>query len=228
MWIKDRIRRLFRLRFAVLYPLALYPFFFAQIDRRSMVSGGIILMLGMFIRLWSNGYAIKMGKLTVSGPYAYVRNPLYVGTLLMVLGLVTMAQVFWAGAVSLAVMGLAYRRTVCQEEKMLGDKFGRLYAEYKARVPAMLPAIRPYTNGEKWPFSFERLWESREHKVVLWVFVAVIGLYLRQRIFVEHSAWSGKYQALAVLAACMVFMDIAGEAVRNHFRGVRKFVPESR
>lgn len=62
-----------------------------------MLYGCCIVAAGLLIRSWANGYAIKMDKLTTSGPYAFVRHPLYAGTLLMLIGFTVILNSHWWG-----------------------------------------------------------------------------------------------------------------------------------
>jgi protein-S-isoprenylcysteine O-methyltransferase Ste14 len=210
-----RIKRLFRLRFAVLYPLGAYLVFFTTPDDRSTLAGVSVMAAGMFMRLWSNGYAIKLDKLTTSGPYAFVRNPLYLGTALILLGLVLMLKVFLIGLIFFALIVAAYIRTIRNEEKMLSDKFGAAYLDYRAKVPAMWPTFCPYAAGEKWPFSFERLWYSREHKVVIWMSIIVIAFHLKEEFMVEGEKADVKILVLIIAACLLGLLDVTGEYVRS-------------
>jgi protein-S-isoprenylcysteine O-methyltransferase Ste14 len=209
-----RIQRLFRLRFAVLYPLGVYLVFFTIPDDRSTVLGVPVMAVGMFMRLWSNGYAIKLDKLTTSGPYAFVRNPLYLGTALILLGLVLMLKVFLIGLIFFAVIIAAYVRTIRNEEKMLADKFGKAYLDYRSRVPAMWPTFCPYAAGEKWPFSLERLWHSREHKVVIWMSIIAVAFHLKEEFLVEGEKADMKIIALIITACVLGLLDVLGEYIR--------------
>ncbi|MFH0753319.1 MAG: isoprenylcysteine carboxylmethyltransferase family protein [Candidatus Omnitrophota bacterium] len=212
--ILARLKRLFRLRFAVLYPLAVYLVFFTVPTDASMRAGAVFMVAGMFMRLWSNGYAIKLDKLTTSGPYAYVRNPLYVGTGLILVGVVVMLQVLWLGLAALVVMGFVYKRTILNEQKMLTDKFGTDFLDYCARVPAMWPAWRPYPKGEKWPFSVQRIWASREHKVVLWMAILVIGFYVKREFLIDGGRADAKIIFLVALACVFGLIDLLSEYIR--------------
>ena len=210
-----RIQRLARLRFAVLYPLAVYLLFFAVPgSRRWTLAGGAIMAAGMFMRLWSNGYAIKLDKLTTSGPYALVRNPLYLGTGLILLGLLVMLKAFWVGIIAFAAITAAYTRTIRNEEKMLTDKFGAAYLAYRAKVPAMWPTLCLYAAGEKWPFSMDRLWHSREHKVVLWGGIIVIGFHIKKALMISGGHMDAKIAVLAAVACVLGLLDAAGEYIR--------------
>ena len=219
--VPERYQRIFRLRFAVLYPLGAYLVFFAMPDDRSLRLGTAFIVVGVLMRLWSNGYAIKLDKLTTSGPYALVRNPLYLGTGLILLGLVLMLKASWIGLAALVMVAVAYTRTIRNEERMLADKFGAAYLDYRARVPAMWPAWRPYAGGEKWPFSFERLWQSREHKVFLWVSIIVIGFHLKEELLAEGEPVDTKIVWLVVAACVLGLLDLLGEYIRSRGRKAR-------
>jgi|GEM_PF-119930 len=207
-------QRYFRLRFAVLYPLGAYLVLFATPDDRSMRAGVLIMIAGLFMRLWSNGYAIKLDKLTTSGPYAFIRNPLYLGTGLIILGVVVMLKSFWVGLIAFAAIAAAYTRTIRKEEKMLTDKFGAAYLDYRAKVPAMWPTWHRYAAGEKWPFSFLRLWLSREHKLFLWVSIIVIGFHLKEEFMAEGESVDAKIVGLIIAACVLGLLDVVGEYVR--------------
>src|SRR5208282_1280274 len=88
MDITHRLQRSFKPRFAVIYPFGFFVLFFCSLNEASLRAGIGYIIAGALIRLWSNGYAIKNEKLTTSGPYAFVRNPLYLGTFLMAIGFV--------------------------------------------------------------------------------------------------------------------------------------------
>jgi protein-S-isoprenylcysteine O-methyltransferase Ste14 len=217
-----RIKRLFRLRFAVLYPLGIYLAVFAVPDDTFTPWGLMIMAAGMGMRLWSNGYAIKMDKLTTAGPYAFVRNPLYVGTALIVLGAMVMFKLFITGTIFFVFVALAYTRTIRSEEKMLAEKFGAAYLDYRAKVPAMWPALRPYTAGEKWPFSGGRLWFSREHKVALWVGILAIGFHVKKEFMTDGVRWDAKIMGYAAAAALLLAIDLTGEYFRSRQKKMRE------
>ena len=215
-YISKRIKRLLRLRFAVLYPMGLYLAVFTVPEGRFAVVGLALMLAGMAVRVWSNGYAIKLDRLTTSGPYAFVRNPLYLGTALIILGAVVLLGIFILGTIFFAIMAAVYTRTIRNEQKMLTDKFGAAYLDYLAKVPAMWPALTPYKAGEKWPFCWQRVWFSREHKVFIWAVVIVIGFYIKQECM--NVGFSGKVAALAALAAGFGLLDLLGELIRSRLK----------
>lgn len=208
MDLKHRIQRSFKPRFAIVYPFGIFIAIFSTLDENSLRTGIGYIIAGMLIRLWSNGYAIKNDKLTTSGPYAFVRNPLYLGTFLIALGFVIVLKTSWVGAIFMAALGFMYYRTVKDEQGMLTAKFGDSYRDYCQKVPAMIPCLIPYTQGEKWPFNLQRLINSKEHKVVFWLTIILIAFHLKTRLFVEAKAMTLKSWLLVLLAVILIGADI--------------------
>jgi len=214
----DRLHRLFKFRFAILYPVGVYVAVFCVSDDQSLWQGGLIMLAGMAIRVWANSYAIKMDRLTTSGPYAFVRNPLYVGTALIVVGIVVLLRIYLLGALFLAIMAFVYRRTIKEEQRMLTEKFGDAFRDYMKNVPAMFPRLTPYPKGEKWPPSWQRLFESREHKVVIWMVVLVIAFHLKEEHFVEKELLDAKMVALIVGACLLGLVDLFADLFRHNIK----------
>lgn len=215
MNIKDRIKRLFRLRFAILYPLAVYVAFTARATGESIGLGLCFIVPGVLLRLWSNSYAVKTEKLTTCGPYAFVRNPLYLGTLLILLGVVFLVQIYWVGSAALLAFTFAYIRTIGQEETLLEGMYGEDYRAYRKNVPSFIPRFTPYNAGERWPFSLERLLRSKEHKIFIWIGIGIIGLYLKELLLVEKLAFDRRMLILIIDALVLASLDLA-EEFRRH------------
>lgn len=215
---KKRLRRWFKLRFAVVYPLCIWAVFSANTSDDSIMLGIWFMFAGMGIRVWSNGYAVKLDKLTVSGPYALVRNPLYVGTGLIFVGFVMMLQLYIVGAAFLLAALFIYRKTIREEEQMLEDKFHEAYVDYKTAVPALIPRFALYGGGEKWPFSWYRLWKSQEYKVVLWGIFIVIAFHLKEELVLEREVIDAKILMFMGFAVMIGMLDIVGEVFRKRHK----------
>lgn len=169
------------------------------------------ILAGLLIRLWSNGYAIKNDKLTTSGPYAFVRNPLYLGTFLISIGFAFMLNMGWLGVVFICALALVYYKTIQSEQGMLLEKFGSSYTDYQKKVPAMVPSLNPYALGEKWPFSLKRLIDSKEHKPLFWVIILMIAFHLKTRILLEHKDMSPKSYFLVAVVVSLILLDVLYE-----------------
>ncbi len=224
MDLEHRLKRSFKPRFAVMYPFGIFVVLFGYCDDASIRAGIGYIIAGLLIRLWSNGYAIKNDKLTTSGPYAFVRNPLYLGTFLIAFGFTVVLKMFFnaqmpqmniAGALFLGGLTFMYYKTIQSEQGMLLAKFGEDYRKYIAKVPAMIPTLIPYAEGNKWPFSLQRLIDSKEHKPLFWVIILVIIFHLKSRLLIEHKAMTEKTWMLIALAVVFILLDIVYELNKN-------------
>ena len=105
--------------------------------------GGIVFGAGVCLRIWSQmhiHHRLRVHKiLTTSGPYAYIRNPLYVANMLMLTGAVFMSELFWFVPFMLFYSAIVYSFVVRYEEAKLIKQYGALYADYFNRVPRWFP-----------------------------------------------------------------------------------------
>lgn len=109
-----------------------------------------LINLGLLVRVWAIGYAggatrsykLRAARLVTVGPYAYVRNPIYLGNLLIGLGIVFVSGSWVALAVLAIVFSIEYGAIVSLEEEFLTRTFGDAYREYAGRVPRWLPRLR--------------------------------------------------------------------------------------
>jgi len=131
----------------------LIVFVFAWLSRptvESMLWGVPVSLLGLALRAWAAGCVAKNQQLATGGPYAYTRNPLYVGTLLVAAGLAISARNIWLAALFAAVFLFVYLPVIQNEEQHLRKLFPE-YASYAERVPALLPKFtKSGTGGFRW------------------------------------------------------------------------------
>jgi len=107
--------------------------------------GGVAFAAGLFIRLWSQTHLryrlhIKT-TLTRTGPYAYVRNPIYIGNTFILVGACLLAEMFWFAPIQLLYCAIIYSLVVRYEEAHLAEKYGVAYLDYVKRVPRWLPKL---------------------------------------------------------------------------------------
>lgn len=209
--------RWFKLRFAILYPFGVWAIISGYSTDESIMRSIWFILPGLAVRTWANCYAIKMEKLTTSGPYAYVRHPLYSGSFLILVGLLVMLNVnlFISLVCMLVVVGIVYKATIQKEEAMLLEKFGHEYAEYRQAVSAFLPRILPFRGGHKWGPSIERYFKSQEYKLVIWMIILMILFHLKHEFFVEHETVDLKILVLMATAFLLGMFDLAGEFIRK-------------
>jgi len=160
--IARRIRVPLGFGFAVLY------FWLARPTGRFIALGAILIVPGLVIRALASGHVRKNEALATSGPYAYTRNPLYLGSLLMGVGFAVAARSWWVGVVLVAMFFAIYLPVIRDEEKFLRQKFPE-FEEYARRVPRIFPRIGPHPPPADAPagFSSDLYWKHREYNALL-------------------------------------------------------------
>ena len=122
---------------------------------------------GLWLRAYAAGYVRKNEELTTSGPYAYTRNPLYLGSLLITLGFGEASGSWWLVALLAGLFAAIYIPTIQGEEEYLRAHFPA-FAVYKARVPRLLPRLTPAPKlGGAGAFSRERYLHHREYNALM-------------------------------------------------------------
>jgi protein-S-isoprenylcysteine O-methyltransferase Ste14 len=115
---------------------------FSNPTAQSLAFGIPISLAGLALRAWAAGCLAKNRELATGGPYAYTRNPLYVGTLLVAAGLVVASRSIGLGVLFALVFFLVYLPVIQNEEQHL-RRLVPEYADYAARVPALWPRLTP-------------------------------------------------------------------------------------
>jgi protein-S-isoprenylcysteine O-methyltransferase Ste14 len=138
----------------------------------SLAIGLPVAALGLALRAWAAGHLEKNRALAESGPYAYVRNPLYIGTLAVAAGFVLASRQWVLGLLFAAVFVLIYLPVVELEEQHLRALFPE-YAEYARRVPRLWPRLMG--NSSK-PFSFATYLRNQEYQALAGFLIGVAVL----------------------------------------------------
>ena len=112
----------------------------------SILAGSAIILPGVILRALASGHIRKNAELATAGPYAYTRNPLYLGSVLIALGFIVAARNWWIGAGAAAMFLFIYVPVIRAEEAYLRSTFPE-YAGYAGRVPRLLPRLTPYRAG---------------------------------------------------------------------------------
>lgn len=111
---------------------------FSRPSFTSLLAGLPVSITGLVLRGWAAGHLAKNEQLATAGPYAFTRNPLYLGTLLVAAGLVIAARSLGLGLLFAIVFVLVYVPVIELEEQHLHSLFPG-YARYGARVPMLVP-----------------------------------------------------------------------------------------
>src|SRR5258706_13851382 len=127
---------------------ALLYFWLARPSWRSVMLGTFVVAPGLIIRALASGHVRKNEALATSGPYAYTRNPLYLGSLLMGVGFAVAARSWWVG-IALVLMFIAiYLPVIRDEEAFLRRTFPE-FDEYARRVPGVVPRLTSHSTKQK-------------------------------------------------------------------------------
>ena len=166
--------------FTLVIPLAMVT---AARPRPDWLPAGIALCLaGEVVRVWAAGHLIKGTQLITSGPFAHLRHPLYLGSLLITTGYCVLTGLWISFPVVWALYGLFFLSAMFSEERVLEAAFGAKYRTYKARTPLLVPRLSPFP-GAPGRFSYHRFKTNREPRVALGV-VIVVALFLVRHVSV--------------------------------------------
>lgn len=173
----------FKIRSFTPIPFIFAMLYFAKPTWQMTTFGIFVLTLGECLRIWAVGYAGATTRartlgaaraLVTTGPYGYVRNPLYLGNFLISFGVCLVANVYWLLPVLVVGYMLQYLPIVTVEEGYLLEACGAVYQAYQAKVPRFLPRLQPYPHPSAHDFSWVRAIKSE--KRTLTAIVSVLGL----------------------------------------------------
>jgi protein-S-isoprenylcysteine O-methyltransferase Ste14 len=131
----------------------------------SLALGLPIALLGLAARAWAAGCLYKDHELAIVGPYAYTRNPLYLGTLVVAAGLAIAARSIWLGLLFAVVFAFVYLPAIELEQQHLGDLFPE-YPAYAARVPMIIPRLARSKQTSQ-AFRWAQYKKNREYQAAL-------------------------------------------------------------
>ena len=135
-WTWNRIAR--RIRVPMGFVFAAFYLGRAHPTWRSIAIGVAIACIGLVVRALAAGHVKKDRELVTTGPYAYVRNPLYLGSILLGIGFTVAARDIWIGVFLVVYFVLIYVPVIRGEQAYLRKVFAG-YDDYKRRVPSLLP-----------------------------------------------------------------------------------------
>lgn len=172
-----------RIRVPLGFLFAAFFLWRARPESWSLAVGSLVALSGVWIRAISSGHVKKNEELATSGPYAYTRNPLYFGSIVIAAGF-ALSALRWEIAAALVLMFAAIYIPVIQgEEQFLNQHFAD-YPEYCARVPRLFPRLGAGSEGQS-HFSRELYLKHREYNALLGT-LAVIAALVAKRIWMAY------------------------------------------
>jgi protein-S-isoprenylcysteine O-methyltransferase Ste14 len=176
----SRIAR--RIRVPLGFVFAMLYFWLARPTWRFIALGAVLIVPGLLIRALASGHVRKNEMLAMSGPYAYTRNPLYLGSLLMGVGFAVAARSWWVGVVLVVMFFAIYLPVIRDEESFLRKKFPE-FEEYARRVPRMFPRIMPFRSDEGGgAFSLDLYLRHREYNALIGCVLLAGALVLKMTV----------------------------------------------
>jgi protein-S-isoprenylcysteine O-methyltransferase Ste14 len=155
----------------VVFLLLMHP------SARSLWIGGAIALAGALLRLWAAGHIEKGRVLTQGGPYAFTRNPLYLGSFFMALGVIIAGQSYWLLLAFGVFFAAFYYPVMRAEEQELLNGYGDKFLEYSGRVPLFFPGFRRKGYAPS-TFQWSRVIQNREHRTIAGLIMAEAILIL--------------------------------------------------
>jgi protein-S-isoprenylcysteine O-methyltransferase Ste14 len=166
------------------YLLAVVVLLLARPTPHSVLFGAVIGFPGLVIRAYAAGYLHKQEVLTMTGPYAYTRNPLYLGSSILALGAAIAMHSRWAAAILLIYFALVYSFVMRREELELRTKHGSAFDAYAPSVPLFFPRLtRKAAGAEGGAFSWAQFKKNHEYEAAFGfvLFLVVLAVIWRLR-----------------------------------------------
>ncbi|NWF93234.1 MAG: isoprenylcysteine carboxylmethyltransferase family protein [Syntrophaceae bacterium] len=164
-----------KMRKVPLFIAAILLVIFARPNPPGMLIGIILISIGEGIRIWAAGHLQKNERLTVTGPYAYVKNPLYIGSILITAGFCILADNIYILAIATFMFCFHY---IPYKKRVEGDRlkkiFGERFEDYDQKVPDYIPRLTPYSN-EKASWRLKNFVENSEEGIL---FLNLMGILL--------------------------------------------------
>ncbi len=169
-------------------PLALVFFVLARPTPVTLGLGSLMALVGLFIRARTAGYLRKNTELAIGGPYAWTRNPLYLGSLLMACGFMVAGRSLLAGVLGVTYFGAFYATAIVREEAKLRARFGAAFEAYAARVPRLWPRWHAAAGGLDTRFSWALYRRNHEYWAAIGFAVGVALLWLKMQhgVLADH------------------------------------------
>ena len=190
-------------------------------------AGAALILAGAALHLFSKGCLRQDLELTTSGPYRWVRNPFYLASFVIELGLCAVIARWWITALWAPLWLWIYRRTIAREETGLRELFGESYVRYAARVPRFFPVRKPpaaLAEGPLFSWHNENLTAGREYARLVRILYAPLLVWACSELVRDGVAFVTRIRGFEVggllLLAGMVVLE---QALLRNRRERRRF-----
>jgi Phospholipid methyltransferase len=185
--VTDRAGFFARWRVRLGYPLAIAILWLARPTPRDIVIGGLLGALGLTLRAVAAGYLHKQETLTITGPYAYTRNPLYFGSAILALGAGIATHSWIAATLLLVYFAVFYSIVMRREEGELLGGHGVAFEAYARAVPLFFPRVTAakMTNvsaDSAGAFSYAQYKKNHEWQATLGFVLLLVALLVLWRL----------------------------------------------
>jgi protein-S-isoprenylcysteine O-methyltransferase Ste14 len=165
-----------RIRVPLGFVFAAVYLWLARPDWSSIGIGAAIALAGVAVRAAASGHVRKNERLTITGPYAYTRNPLYLGSVIIAVGFAAAARSWWVAAVLVVMFAAIYVPVIRAEEAFLRSRFPE-FNDYARRVPRLFPRVGKGDAGEG--FSRELYLQHREYNALIGTLAMLAALIVK-------------------------------------------------
>ena len=163
------IRRIARLRVPLGFVFGIVALWLAQPTPQTLAWGAVVAIAGELVRIWAAGHLEKGREVTRSGPYHWMPHPLYVGSIVLALGVVMAAGSAVVAVIAAVYLGTTLTAAIRSEEAFLRQTFGDTYDRYRESRAEPMPRR----------FSVERVMRNREYRAVCGLFAGLALLALK-------------------------------------------------
>lgn len=170
-----------RVRVSLGFAFAMLYFWLAKPTVQSLWIGAALVIPGVLIRALASGQLQKNEQLATAGPYAYTRNPLYLGSLILSIGFALISRSWWIVAGIVLLFFAIYLPVIRAEEAFLRERFPQ-FEDYAREVPRLFPRLTPSNRGGG-GFSWDLYRKHREYNAALGAAAMLAALVAKMLIW---------------------------------------------
>lgn len=174
--LKLRYHESSRQWFAVLFVLLVS--LLGETTQLLFIVGTVIAAVGAAIRLWASGHVKKNKVLATDGPYAYVRHPLYVGNILLLVGFSVASGLWWSYLLMALLLWFYYPPAISYEDNKLHTLFGEQWENWSRDIHALIPSFKNRAGSTSSDWSFKQsLMQNGEPVIIVYLIWCLYMLY---------------------------------------------------